>query len=111
MAKPREKNVINRHGKISPEIVGRSSNTMIAVEQYLSVAKANSKGNTQSDDELYSAADALTSDVNSIVAITMNSVDDVIGVASVVGEEDNGNETAVMEVVREDNNFSNTRRD
>ena len=76
----------------------------------LGVAKANSKGNAQSDDELNSAADALTSDVNRFVAIAMNSVDDAIGVASVVGEEVNGNQTVVMEVATEDNN-SNTRRD
>ena len=83
---------------------------MTDVEQYLSVAKANSKGNAQSDDELNSAADALISYVNQFVAIAMNSVDDFIDVTSVVGEEVNGNETAVMEVATEDNN-SNKRRD
>ena len=40
----------------------------------------------------------------------MNSVDDAIGVSSIVGEDVNGNETAVMEVATEDNN-SNKRRD
>ena len=40
----------------------------------------------------------------------MNSVVDAIDVTSVVGEEVNGNETAVMEVATEDNN-SNKRRD
>ena len=83
---------------------------MTDVEQYLSVAKANSKGNAQSDDELNSVTDALTSDVNQFVAIAMNSVVDAIGFTSVVGKDVNGNETAVMEVATEDNN-SNKRRD
>ena len=109
-AKPNEQNVIDRPGWTAAEIIGRSSNTLIDVEQYVSVAKENSKGNTQSDDELNSAADALTSDINRFVAIAMNNVDDTIGVASVVREEKHGNETAGMEVVTEDNN-SNTSRD
>ena len=50
------------------------------------MAKANSKGNTQSDDELNCAADFLTFGVNRFVAIAMHSVDDAIGITSVVGE-------------------------
>ena len=110
MAKPNEQSVINRPGWTSDEIIRRVSNPVTDVEQYLNVVKANSKGNAQSDDELNSAAAALTSYVNQFVAIAMNSVDDAIGVASVVGEQVNGNETAVMEVATEDDN-SNTRHD
>ena len=87
----------------------RVSNTVTDVKQYLSVAKANSKGNAQSDDELNSAANALISDVNQFVAIAMNSVVDFIDVTSVVGEEVNGNEIAVMEVATEDNNSTKRR--
>ena len=100
-AKPKEQSVINRPGWTSDEIIRRASNNVTDVEQYLSVAKANAKGDAQSDDELNSAADALTSYVNQFVAIAMNSVDDSIDVTSVVGEEVNGNETAVMEVATE----------
>ena len=108
-AKPTEQTIINRPGSISAEISGRSSNTRTSIEQYLSVAKENSKGNTESDDELNSATDALIS-VNRFMAIVMNSINEVIGVATDVGEEDHGNETAVVEVVAEDN-ILNTRRD
>ena len=81
-----EQNVINRPGNVSAEIIGRSSKTsttVIAVEQYLSVAKANSKGNAQSDDDLNSAAVDLTSAVNRFLTTAMINVDDPIGVASV----------------------------
>ena len=78
-------------------------------EQYLSVAKENSKGNTRPDDELNSAAAALTSDINRFMARAVYSVDDATGVATVVGESDHGKETADMEVITGDNN-SNTRR-
>ena len=74
------------------------------------MAKANSKGNTQSDNELNSAAGALTSDEYRFVAIAMNSIDEAIDVASIVEEEDHDNEIAGMEVVTEENN-SNTRPD
>ena len=81
-AKPIEQSVINRPGWTSDEIIRRVSNPVTDGEQYLSVAKANSKGNAQSDDELNSTADALTSYVNQFVAIAMNSVDDAIGAPS-----------------------------